>query len=120
MLKHSRLNALGMGSRCNSVSLPESSKKRKVFDTSLDTTDPYIQKENTEVYTLNEAIERNRNLTWKLEKMVEEVPNTHRKIKELIAQISKNSKEFERASVVRWLKEHRLEPVEKITFGVDS
>ncbi|CAH1107108.1 unnamed protein product [Psylliodes chrysocephalus] len=97
-----------------------SCRKRKVLDTSLDAVDPYKQRESTEVYTLNEAIERNRTLIEKLNKIVKEVPNTHKNLKETIVQISKNAKEFERASVVRWLEEHKFEPIEKITYDMES
>lgn len=111
-LKHSRLNLLGEAKRCNSVSLPDR-KKRKIGDTSLDTSllEPYKQ---------NEAIEKNKNLVQALEKLVEELPNTNKKIKELTKMMTRNVKEFEREVVVQWMEKHKHEPIEKITFDSES
>lgn len=120
-LKHSRLNLLGEAKRCNSVSLPDR-KKRKIGDTSLDTSllEPYKQKMCSEVFTLNEAIEKNKNLVQALEKLVEELPNTNKKIKELTKMMTRNVKEFEREVVVQWMEKHKHEPIEKITFDSES
>lgn len=97
-MKHSRLNLVGGGRMCNSVSLPDT-KKKKLIDTSLldppTTTDPYKQKESPEVFILTDAIERNRALVKKLEKLLELVPNTHLKIKEITKSLVKNTREFE-------------------------
>lgn len=119
--KHSRLNMFGEGRRCNSVSLPDS-KKRKASDTSLDNSliDPYIKRECSEAFTLNEAIERNKFLVKALEKMIEECPNTHKKIKDITKKMSVNIKDFEREVVVQWLARHKHEPIEKLTFDTET
>lgn len=97
-------------------------KKRKIGDTSLlDTTqDIYKQKESVEAFLLNEAIERNKNLVELLDKLIREVPNTHKNIKEVTKKMVLNNKQFERESVAEWLKKHSFEPVEKATFDQDT
>ncbi|CAH1107100.1 unnamed protein product [Psylliodes chrysocephalus] len=119
---HSRLNLLGRGERCNSVSLPDL-KKRKLADTSMldpSPAEPYKQKLSPEAFILKEAIEKNTDLVKKLVKLLEIVPNTHKGIKEITRSMKKNSKEFEMESLTQWINEHKYEKIEKITFDTET
>ncbi|CAH1106749.1 unnamed protein product [Psylliodes chrysocephalus] len=116
--KHSRLNFIEQGRRCNSVSFPDTQKK-KILDMTLDTsgTDHYKQKESPEAFTLNEAIDKNIKLVKIIKGLIEDAPNTHKKIKEVVK--IRNANEFQRDSFKKWLNKKRFEPIEKIMYDVD-
>lgn len=51
---------------------------------------------------------------------MKEVPNTHKKIKEIVKKLKKNASEYERNSVKKWLERNSYEPIDKITFDMDT
>lgn len=73
----SRLSFYGKLQRSHSVS--ETTKKRKINDTSLEFLEPYRNKEIPEAFTLKEAITLNKNLVADLEKIIMDYPNTQKK-----------------------------------------
>lgn len=54
-----------------------------------------------------------------LEKLITDVPNTHKGIKEVVARLSRQKEVLNQQSIKKWLEDNSYEQIEKLSFDVD-
>ncbi|KAG5861488.1 hypothetical protein JTB14_038426 [Gonioctena quinquepunctata] len=99
-------------------SLPEGGKKRKAGAQRDE--NPYKKKESVEALTLQEAIGKNRMQMIEMEKIIQEQPNIHKGMKEIVQKARKTTDMFQRKMILTWLENNRTEPVDKILIEADT
>lgn len=121
LLPHSRLNPQSQLQRCNSLGSSSQLKKRKLLDTSIDSTntDPVKVVENPIAFNLIEALQMNIKYIQELTRTVEENTNTKREIKSLVDKLKRTVEIFKRDSTKEWLETHRFDKAEPQMFDVD-
>lgn len=117
--KHSMQNLLSKAQRCNSfIDHTKINKQRKILDTSagviLIENEPYKKVKSPIAFTLIETIGMVRKYCEDLQKLIIDIPNTHKGIKETISRLGRQNEVLNRESIKKWLEENRYKKLKRL------